>query len=176
MTRMVEDMLDLTRAGLAGGIPLNRTKADLAAVVDRVVQELRSAHPARPIDVTIDGDVTGEWDIDRLQQIASNLIANAIQHGDKDCAVAVRLSGVSPDAIAFSVANPGVIPADVLPGIFDPFRSGRDGQMDGLGLGLYIARQIAVAHDGDIAVESTPAVGTTFTVTLPRRMVTFVRI
>ncbi len=176
MTRMIEDMLDLTRARLAGGIPLNRTKADLATVVDRVVQELRTAHPARRIDVTIDGDVTGEWDPDRLQQIASNLIANAIQHGDKGGAITVRLRGVPPDAIAFSVANPGVIPPDVLPGIFDPFRSGQNGQSEGLGLGLYIAQQIAVAHDGDISVESTTPTGTIFTVTLPRRIVSFVRL
>jgi two-component system sensor histidine kinase/response regulator len=176
MTRMIEDMLDLTRARLASGIPLNRSQADLAAVVDRVVQELRTAHPARPIDVTIDGDVTGEWDIDRLQQIASNLIANAIQHGDKGCAVIVQLNGASPDAIAFSVTNPGVIPPDVLPRVFDPFRSGQHGQSEGLGLGLYIAQQIAVAHDGEIAVESTAATGTTFTVTLPRRIIAFVRL
>ena len=176
MTRMIEDMLDLTRARLAGGIPLNRTQADLAAVVDRVVQEFRTAHPARTIDVAIDGDVTGEWDADRLQQIASNLIGNALQHGDKDSAVTVELMGHSPDSIALSVANPGVIPPDVLPCIFDPFRSGQRGHVDGLGLGLYIAQQIAVAHDGDIAVESTPAAGTVFTVTLPRRIDTFVRL
>jgi two-component system sensor histidine kinase/response regulator len=173
MTRMIEDMLDLTRARLAGGIPLTRASANLAAVVDRVVQEAQTAHPGRPIDVTVEGDLTGEWDSDRLQQIASNLVGNAIQHGDSSEPIHVRVDGSAADRVVLSVANAGVIPPEMLPSIFDPFHSGRHGRGEGLGLGLYIAQQIAEAHQGSIEVESHPTRGTVFTVNMPRRLAEF---
>jgi two-component system, sensor histidine kinase and response regulator len=176
MTRMIENMLDLTRARLAGGIPLNRSHADLAAVVERVVQELRTTHPSRRIETVILGEVTGEWDVDRLQQIASNLIGNAIQHGDPNGAVFVRVDGTASETVSLSVVNDGVIPRETLPTIFDPFRSGPRGQSEGLGLGLYIAQQIAIAHHGRILVESSPDAGTVFTVTMPRRVAEVVRL
>jgi signal transduction histidine kinase len=176
MTRMIEDMLDLTRARLAGGIPLNRAAANLAAVVDRVVQEAQTAHPDRALEVVVEGDLTGEWDADRLQQIVSNLIGNAIQHGEPAAPIAVRVNGSAPEHVVFSVANAGSIPPDVLPSIFDPFHSGRQGRGEGLGLGLYIAQQIAEAHHGSIVVDSEPAKGTVFTVHMPRRLAEFVRL
>jgi two-component system sensor histidine kinase/response regulator len=176
MTRMIEDMLDLTRARLAGGIPLKRTAADLATVVDRVAEEARTGHPDRILEVFVDGDVKGEWDGDRLQQIVSNLVGNAIQHGEASVPVVIRVDGSAAEHVDLSVANGGAIPADVLPSIFDPFHSGRHGQGSGLGLGLYIAQQIAEAHQGTIVVESTPASGTVFTVNIPRRLTEFVRL
>jgi signal transduction histidine kinase len=176
MTRMIENMLDLTRARLAGGIPLNRTQSDLRVVVERVVQELRTAHPERSLDVLIDGDVAGEWDVDRVQQVASNLIGNALQHGDPSGGVTIRLLGTAPESVILSVANEGVIPADVLPSIFDPFRSGEAGRSQGLGLGLYIAQQIAIAHHGHIEVESSADTGTVFTVRMPRRHAEYIRL
>ena len=176
MTRMIEDMLDLTRARLVGGIPLNRSSVNLAAVVDRVVQEERTAHPDRVLEIFIDGDLSGEWDIDRVQQITSNLVGNAIQHGEASEPIVVRVDGSSPEEVVLSVANAGVIPADVVPSIFDPFHSGRHGHGKGLGLGLYIAQQIAEAHHGSIRVESKPTTGTVFTVRLPRRLAEFVRL
>jgi two-component system sensor histidine kinase/response regulator len=176
MTKMIADMLDLTRARLAGGIPLNRSTADLAAVVDRVVQEARTAHPARVVEVCVEGDLTGEWDVDRLQQVASNLVGNAIQHGENAAPIVVRLNGSSSDHVVLSVANAGVIPPEILPSIFDPFHSGRRGGGDGLGLGLYIVQQIAEAHHGTIGVDSKPASGTVFTVRIPRRLAEYVRL
>ena len=177
MTRMIENMLDLTRARLAGGIPMHRTVADLSAIVDRVVQELRTAHPGRIIAVHADGNLTGEWDADRLQQIASNLVGNAIQHGEPDGEIHVRLDGLADEIVALSVTNRGLIPPEVLPSIFDPFRGGgEDGRAHGLGLGLYIAQQIAIAHQGAISVRSTPESGTVFCARLPRRLREFVRI
>jgi signal transduction histidine kinase len=169
MSRMIEDMLDLTRARLAGGIPLNRSTGNLSAVMERVVQELGAGHPARVIETRIEGDVTGEWDADRVQQVASNLIGNALQHGDPGCQVSVTLDGRDPELVVLSVANRGVIPSDVLPHIFDPFRGAAGRRTAGLGLGLYIAQQITHAHQGRIHVESTESVGTVFTVTMPRR-------
>lgn len=169
MTRMIEDLLDLTRARLGGGIPVHRTPANLATVIDRVVQEAQTSHPDRVVLRFVEGNLEGEWDADRLQQIVSNLVGNAIRHGVPTEPIVVRVDGSSPDDVAFSVANSGVIPPDVLPSIFDPFYSGRQEHADGLGLGLYIAQQIADAHHGSIEVDSRPGEPTTFTVRLPRR-------
>ena len=177
MTRMIEDMLDLTRARLAGGIPMHRTAADLSAVVERVVQELRTANPDRRIEVPRRRELTGEWDADRLQQIASNLIGNALQHGEPNGTIGVRLDGSADDVVELSVTNRGCIAPDVLPSIFDPFRGGgEDGRAEGLGLGLYIAQQIALAHRGEITVCSTPESGTVFCARLPRRLPEFIRL
>jgi two-component system sensor histidine kinase/response regulator len=176
MTRLIEDLLDLTRARLAGGIPLSRSATSLAIVVERVVQETRIAHPARALEVSMEGDLRGEWDVDRLQQIASNLVGNAIQHGDPAAPITIRCDGSASEHVVLSVANAGVIPAHVLPSIFDPFHRGAYGRADGLGLGLYIAQQIAEAHHGSIHVDSTPAKGTVFTVHMPRRVAEYVRL
>jgi signal transduction histidine kinase len=176
MANMIRDMLDLTRARLAGGIPLTRASANLATVVERVAEEVRAAHPDRELEVLVEGDVTGEWDVDRLQQIASNLVGNAIQHGEPTTPIVIRVAGACPDHVVLSVANAGVIPPDILPTIFDPFHRSRLTGGDGLGLGLYIVQQIAHAHLGTIEVESTPASGTVFTLRIPRRLVEFVRL
>ena len=92
--------------------------------------------------------MTGEWDVDRLQQIASNLVGNAIQHGDVGEPIVIRVDGSASEQVVLSVANGGVIPPEALPSIFDPFHSGRQGRGEGLGLGLYIAHRRA----GDEAV------------------------
>jgi signal transduction histidine kinase len=175
MTRMIENMLDLTRARLSGGIPLNRTGADLVSIVERVVQEFRTLYSERTVEVHVEGELTGVWDADRLQQIASNLIGNALQHGDPNGPVIIRLRGIAPDTVTLTVANRGAIEPHVVATIFEPFRSG-EGDSRGLGLGLYIAQQIATAHRGSIVVESTPVSGTQFTVTIPRRLAEFVRL
>jgi len=176
MTRMIENLLDLTRARLAGGIPLTRSSTDLSVVLDRVVQEFRTAHPGRRIDVQIYGDLTGEWDVDRVEQVASNLIGNALQHGDPEGGVTVRLEGHGGEPVSLSVGNRGTVPPDILPTIFDPFRGGERNRTDGLGLGLYIAQQIAVAHQGAITVDSSETLGTLFTLRMPRRSVEIVRL
>ena len=103
----------------------------------------------------------------------SNLIGNALQHGDRDGAVEVRLYPSSDDTVTLSVANPGRIPSDALPHLFDPFRGGqqRMKRADGLGLGLYIAQQIVQAHQGKISVHSGPDARTEFNVEIPRRVI-----
>src|SRR5579862_5605954 len=82
MSRMIEDMLDMARARLAGGIPLKREPADLGALVDRVVGEIQATYPERRIRVNKVGNLSGDWDGERLAQVASNLLGNALQHGD----------------------------------------------------------------------------------------------
>ena len=171
MSRMIADLLDLARARLAGGIVVTPAPMDLGAVLRRVVQECLASQPERSIDLHQDGDASGTWDADRLSQVASNLVGNALRHGDAAEPVRVRLDGRDPASVVLTVANGGAIAADLLPHVFDPFRSGRhaSGPSSGLGIGLYIVQQIAAAHGGSVAVESAAASGTSFQVTLPRQ-------
>jgi two-component system, sensor histidine kinase and response regulator len=171
MSRMIEDMLDLARARLAGGIPLHRSHSDLGELVHRVIGEHQAAFPERRIHVRQDGDLSGEWDTDRLAQVASNLIGNALQHGVGREAVEVHLDGTSTEAVRLSVTNAGSIPSDVMPQLFDPFRGGQrqPGRREGLGLGLYIIQQIAQAHGGAVSVDSSDGKRTAFLVEIPRR-------
>jgi signal transduction histidine kinase len=171
MSRLIEDMLDLARARLAGGIPIKREPIDLLRLVQRVVQEHQLTSRDRDIELHHEGDLTGDWDIDRLGQVASNLIGNALQHGDAAESVVAHLDGTKAHAVTISVTNAGAIPPDVLPYIFDPFRRGQrlPGNNEGLGLGLYIAQQIVQAHHGRIDVQSGSGHQTSFSVILPRR-------
>jgi two-component system, sensor histidine kinase and response regulator len=169
MGRMIDDLLDLARARLGGGLAVRKDRADLAAVVQRVLPELQGAAPDRAIEVREEGDLCGRFDADRLAQVVSNLIGNAIEHGRPGTPISVRLEGSSPDEVRVTVSNAGVIPPELLPRVFDPFRreERQPGRQDGLGLGLYIVQQIALAHGGTITVESA-AERTAFCVTLPR--------
>jgi signal transduction histidine kinase len=169
MHRMVDQLLDLTRARLAGGIPVEpKAGTDLAEVARGVVEELRVAHPDAELNLELAGRVSGEWDADRIAQVVSNLVANAIQHG-AGTPVEVQVKNGGASAIV-EVRNGGSpIPASVLPTIFDPFRSAQNAtaRAQGLGLGLYITREIVLAHCGSIDAVSSDRAGTTFRVTLP---------
>jgi two-component system sensor histidine kinase/response regulator len=175
MNRMIEDMLALTRARLAGGIPITRAPADLGPVVSRVVQEHEAAPGGRRIDVHQQGDLAGEWDADRLAQVLTNLIGNALQHGQPIEPVQVRIDGTRDDVVQVSVQNAGALDPAVVPQLFDPFRGGQRlaKRPVGLGLGLYIAQQIVHAHHGTIAVDRDNATHAVFTVTVPRRLARF---
>jgi signal transduction histidine kinase len=169
MRRMIDDMLDLARARLAGGIPLKRETADLGPLIDRVVREHQVAFPGRPIDFRQHGALTGEWDADRLSQVASNLIGNALEHGKDSAPVRVELDGSQHGSVVLSIVNAGVIPPEILPHIFDPFRGGlRAAGQDGLGLGLYIVQQIVSSHGGTVEVQCDDSQSTLFRVTVPR--------
>lgn len=169
MTRMVDELLDLTRARQGGGIPINpRAETDLGEVVNRAVDELRAAHPNAEIALTTDDRVVGPWDTDRLSQVASNLVANAIAHGTGRIVVHVRQA--SGQAL-LEVKNGGPpIPEDVVPHMFKAFQRRRtkpSARTDGVGLGLFIAERIVAAHGGHITVRSSATEGTSFTVVLP---------
>jgi two-component system sensor histidine kinase/response regulator len=170
MSRMIEDMLDLARARLAGGIVVKREFRDLKALIDPVVAEHRAAAPGRSIDVACSGSFAGYWDGERVAQVASNLIGNALKHGKADGAVQVRLDGEADESVVLSVVNEGTIPPELIDHLFDPFRSGQrpGGRSDGLGLGLYIVYQIVKAHHGRVTVESGAAERTVFRVVMPR--------
>lgn len=170
MLRMIEQLLDATRIRAAGGLAIQRGEADLAAICRAIVGELEAANPAARIAFTARGSTVGQWDTDRVAQVASNLIGNAIQHAAGAPTVEVLVDGEDPDVVRLSVHNAGHIPPELLDAIFDPFRRASEAaaRTTGLGLGLFITRQIALAHGGDVGVESTPEAGTTFLVELPR--------
>lgn len=167
MTRMIDQLLDFTRIRVGDGIPVAFDTLDVAACCRHVGEESEAAHLDRSVEIEACGDAVLDADADRLQQVMSNLIGNALQHGGS-APVRVRVDGRALDAVTVSVWNAGAMPAELLPTVFEPFRSGR-GRSSGLGLGLYITREIVKAHGGTIAVTSSTEDGTTFTVRLPRR-------
>ena len=173
MTAMIEQLLDLTRARLGGGIGFLRVREalDVRDLVQRSVDELRQGHPEREIAFSAASDCTTSGDPGRLLQLFGNLIANAVAHGTRGTPVSVHVQGRRSD-IVVEVANQGAIPADRLATLFTPFqgRVTEASRSTGLGLGLFIARQIASAHGGDLTVESTAAKGTSVTVRLPRNI------
>lgn len=169
MTRMVADLLDLTRMRLGAGLPIVRKPMDLRALCDDVVLELNAFHPDAEFDCSSDGDLRGDWDPDRLAQVVSNLVGNALQHGDGRRVLMVT-TGES-DEVVLSVHNSGsAIPEAMQTSIFEPLAryAPAEGSTTSLGLGLFIARAIVVAHGGTITVSSTEARGTAFEVRLPR--------
>jgi signal transduction histidine kinase len=169
MSRLIDDMLDLARGRLAGGIPVLPEPIDLGTVVDAAVEEARSAQRDRTIAVTRSGDLACRADAERLGQVVANLMGNAIVHGTPGTPIDVRLDGTGADLVALSVRNDGEVAADALPHLFEAFaagsRSRRRGR--GLGLGLYIAQQIVLSHGGRIEAASADGT-TTIAVTLPR--------
>jgi hypothetical protein len=172
MGRMIEQLLDFTRARLGEGIPLERESADLAELARQIVAESKSASPSSVLRLTTEGDTAGAWDRDRIFQIVSNLVGNAVEHGLASGEIDVVVDGTNSDRVTLAVGNQGAIPPHLLPVIFNPFRGTlqKRGKSKGLGLGLYVARQIALAHGGELDVVSTPA-RTLFTLGLPRSAV-----
>lgn len=171
MSRMIADVLDFTRSRFGGGIPVEPKPIDLHHVISDAVDELQVAHADRDIRFQAEGSGLGEWDPDRLAQVVSNLVGNALQHGSEDSPVHVRVREDGADVL-LEVTNFGnPIAPELLPVLFEPFRGAatRKPGTKGLGLGLWIVRKIVQAHGGSVQVSSTEDRGTTFTVRWPRR-------
>jgi PAS domain S-box-containing protein len=172
MSRMIDQILDFTRVRLGRGIPLRRKRTDLVEVCRLVLDELKGdAERGAELALDVRGDAVGTWDEDRIAQLVSNIAGNAIQHRSPGTPVAIAVDGSHPDRVTLDVHNEGVIPDDVLEIIFEPLQSGVYGKREGssgLGLGLYISQQIAIAHGGAIRVVSHVPLGTRFIVELPR--------
>jgi signal transduction histidine kinase len=169
MARMIDQLLDFTRIRLGQGLPLSRSENDLAEVCRMAIDEVDGA--GEGVDLRVRENTVGSWDGDRLMQLVSNLVGNALAHGAGTAPVQVIADGHSAEEVVLEVKNAGAIAPAVLPIIFEPFRSGKDRKEDqssGLGLGLYITRQIVFAHSGSIEARSTQEEGTCFTVRLPR--------
>lgn len=166
-TKLVDDVLDFARGSLGHGIPVNIEPCpDLGDVLRHVIAEIRSIHPKRIIQSSI-GDLSDiHCDRERVAQLLSNLLANAVVHGDPDGPIEVSAQ-VNEGQFVLSVKNQGLIAEDALPQLFQPYSRPTGGTPQaGLGLGLYIADQIAQAHGGKLEVESTEPQGTTFTFSL----------
>jgi signal transduction histidine kinase len=173
VSEMVTDLLDLTRARLGAGIPVEKQQINFDEVVQKIVEETRAHHIEQAISLGSTGRTEGQGDPARIKQVVSNLLGNAIQYGRKNALIIVSLSR-SADGIILSVHNQGTpIPASAINTIFDSLVRGPDGDIDkrrnstSLGLGLYIAKMIVLAHGGELSVISTEADGTTFTATFP---------
>jgi signal transduction histidine kinase len=170
LDRMVQDILDFTRGRFGDPMHINRSPADLRVILHDIVDELRSASPNVVIDLAASGDLRGEWDAERLSQAISNLVMNAIQHG-KAQHVSVT-AGNENDDILLAVHNQGpLIPKERLATIFNPLGQERHSNQGraGLGLGLFICKEIVKAHRGTISATSTRDAGTTFTMRLSNR-------
>ncbi|CAN5746150.1 sensor histidine kinase [soil metagenome] len=170
MDRMISDLLDLTRSRFGDRIPIVPVAIDLEPLCRHVIAELEGRRPAGELRFEARGDLHGEWDADRIAQLLSNLVSNALQYGAASDPVEV-VAAESGDDVILTVHNGGLaIPANALRTMFDPMvRHSTDVKTSsGLGLGLYIAAQVVIAHGGTIDVASTDADGTTFTVRLPR--------
>lgn len=175
MSRMVNDLLDLTRTKLGTGIPIKPAPMNLGEVCIEVLNELKSMHPDEQIEFSSNGDLIGTWDSDRLAQVISNLTSNAIQYGTPHQPIRVQVNSSSDSAeVTVSVHNEGPsIPKKTLTNLFSPMTRGdRDADSTsnatGLGLGLFIASEIVISHAGKISVKSSENGGTTFQFTIPR--------
>ena len=163
MGRMIDQLLDFSRIKMGAGLPLDVREIDLAPLGRMVVGELEAAYPDRRLRLEEQGSLWGSWDRDRLAQLLSNLGGNACQHGDDP--VEITLDGSDPVFVRIAIDNRGTIPDELIPDIFEP--GARRGSSGGLGLGLYIAQQIAAAHGGSIEVTSSTTT-TRFQVEIPR--------
>lgn len=175
MSRLITDLLEFTRSRLGRGIQIERTPCDLGQVCVEVLHAVKASYPEQEFVQRMSGDLHIRVDRSRLQQVLSNLLNNAIQHGDGRTPVSLSASGAE-DAIVLTIANSGnPIRPDALKVIFEPPTQAPTATFDsngrpktGLGLGLFIAREIVLGHHGTIDVQSSADAGTTFTIRLPR--------
>ena len=170
LDRMVNDLVDFSRGRLGSPLPIAPTETNLGQVITEVVSEVQIANPQSTVIFVSNGDLEGQWNVERLKQLASNLLLNAIQHGaGKE--IKVTVTG-EESSVVLAVQNEGPpIPKELQATMFDPLVQGKkpDPTRSGLGLGLFIVNEIVAAHRGTIEVTSTQDSGTIFSVRLPRR-------
>ncbi|MGK6323712.1 ATP-binding protein [Sphingomonas sp. DT-51] len=155
MNLMVGNLLDFARGRLVGDFVLDLKRTDAAAIIRQIVAELRAAHPERTIKMECSGEAMMVADEQRMGQLVSNLVGNAVTHGSEAEPVRVLCTGSTTD-FELRVSNFGrKIPAEVQAALFQPFERGQTPKREGLGLGLYIASAIAEAHGGSLTVSST---------------------
>lgn len=162
------DLLDLSREREGAAISIRPRPTDLRAVCQQVIDEFVAVAPTRSMTLECDADTRGTWDEHRILQVISNLAANAVQHGAAGSPVLLCLQG-DDQRVTVEVRNEGAIPDEMLPHIFEPFSSRRrhEKRSEGLGLGLFIAKAIVRAHDGELEAESAGG-RTLFRLILPR--------
>lgn len=177
VAEIVSDLLDFSTSHLGDGIPVKTSAMDFGPVYTTIVEEIRLTHPDRQIKLEIAGDMEVIWDRSRISQAFGNLVTNAIDHRTGEDPIVVTVRAHSDDAIVWTIQNTGeVISSAKLRAIFDPvkrfaLRPASERKLSdriNLGLGLYITREIVVAHGGRIDIISTQEDGTIFTIRLPR--------
>ena len=170
MTRIVDQVLDLTRSRLGGGIPLARTNTRLSPLITSMLDDVTRAYPGTRVGVDAAADIRGNWDPDRIGQVVTSLVINAVQYGREGALISVAVSKSEGDT-TITVHNElrgNAISAAALTSMFEPHEPCSDPEhvRTGVGLGMFIASEIVRAHHGTIDVESS-ASGTTFRVVLP---------
>lgn len=170
--RLIASLLDFTQARIGGGFVLQYAPLELRDFARLVLEETRLANPGRELQFEPGAEVRGEWDPDRIAQLLTNLLTNALVHGQEDAPVRLRVRD-EPSSVVISVHNQGSpIPPEEKSHLFEPMKQGsagtsRSSKIKSIGLGLYIVQQIVLAHGGGIDVDSSEAEGTTFTIRLP---------
>lgn len=171
MTELINNLLELTNLRLGSGIGIKKSVMDLSKQSEKIIQELQLAYPQADLITESPGPVQGEWDSIRMDQLMTNLIANALRHGRPGGPVKIKISAEGNEVV-FQIHNEGQpIPKNIKEMIFTGMfkRSDKDTiKESSYGLGLYIVKEIVDGHKGNIKVESTEEEGTTFTITLPR--------
>jgi len=173
ITRIISDLLDVTRARFGSGLPVLREPMDMGYVSQLLVDEMRVAYPQRTFTLEILGEVKGKWDRARVGQVFSNLIGNAVQYSFQDSPIGISVKG-EPEEVVLSIHNKGVpIAPEKIGTLFDALTRGVTDEgvppdAGNLGLGLYITKDIVASHGGTIEVTSTEEAGTTFTAHFPR--------
>jgi signal transduction histidine kinase len=171
MSHLLDDLLDYNRTSLDIGIRVSSKPTELTTVCREEIDMLRTALPTSTIEFATEGDTQGSWDASRIRQVLNNLVTNAAKYGDPSGIIRVCLRGDDVQVqLAVENTGPG-IPQEVMSSLFEPLRrharADDKGERESLGLGLFIARQIALAHGGSVTGESTNG-RTIFTVTLPK--------
>ncbi len=175
MRTLVDVVLSYTRRSLGAVLPVELKQVQLDELVRNCVHDLAVTNPDRKIVVSADTNLQGIWDAMRLSQLVSNLVGNALKYGTPEKPITVTLEADDSDSVVLRVHNFGPhIAAKLIADIFEPLVRGTNpagsAQVGGanMGLGLYIAREVASAHYGTIQVTSDAAAGTQFEVRLPR--------
>ncbi|WP_250442026.1 sensor histidine kinase [Caballeronia sp. AZ1_KS37] len=168
MKHMIDDLLIFTRTRLGDALPVSFTPQDMERICRDAADEVRASYPNARIELRLAGELRGRWDGSRLSELLANLLTNAVRYGTGPIVVEATGHDGQVTLVVSNEGNP--IPERALPTLFDPLtRAGpadRRGTAAGMGLGLYICRCIAIAHQGTIGVASSEN-GTSFTVCLP---------
>jgi signal transduction histidine kinase len=174
MKSMVDDLLGYTRVQFGKGLPVDKAWCDMSGVLQAAMDDAKATHPQTQYELRMTGDLAACYDGTRLHQLFVNLLVNAAQHGAKSRPVTIEASTTN-DRATVRITNDGnVIQEAALKSIFKPLvQLAPDEPSDtrpgtSLGLGLFIAREIAEGHGGSVSVTSDQEKGTTFTVELPR--------
>jgi signal transduction histidine kinase len=174
MAHLVTDLLEFTRSRLGHGVPIVRSDCDMGKACEEAVDAVRAIHPNQQFEQQIAGELHVQADCPRVQQVLTNLLTNAVHHGDPRATVLLTAAGEG-DAVVVKVVNFGTpIPRDALEAIFDPMAQAsaaitepKKHQFTSMGLGLYLVREIVRGHDGTVTVQSSAESGTVVTLRWP---------